>query len=100
MRKRHNFNMLYPVSNVLIILSLIIFLTSCSNNNERKQTKFIYKYPADILLISCNKPKLSGNTWRDIAILAKQRGLALDICANQIDEIIKWRKNIDIKSSN
>ncbi|WP_422645817.1 Rz1-like lysis system protein LysC [Yersinia alsatica] len=72
-----------------------MFLTACSNNHERQQTKFIYNYPADILLISCSKPKLVGNTWRDVAILAKQRGLALDICANQIDEIIKWRKNIN-----
>ncbi|WP_425471839.1 Rz1-like lysis system protein LysC [Yersinia hibernica] len=74
-----------------------MFLTSCSNDYERKAPRFIYKYPADILLMPCEKPKLVGNTWRDVAILAKQQRLALDICANQIDEIIKWRKNINIK---
>jgi len=42
---------------------------------------------AGALLQKCDKPELKGNTWRDVAELAVERGQAIDECNLRIDKI-------------
>ena len=47
---------------------------------------------AGALLQKCDKPELKGETWRDIAELAAERGQAIDECNLMIEKVRELNK--------
>jgi len=47
---------------------------------------------AGALLQKCDRPELNGDTWRDVAELAAERGQAIDECNLMIEKIRELNK--------
>lgn len=72
-------------------MALLIALSGCTN---KVITKTEYLYPPQAYLVACGRTGFNGSTYGDtIEYLIKVMG-ERDLCANQIESIIKWKEEV------
>ena len=60
--------------NALMLLCLVLFLTACASSPlPVVVTKIEKQYPPLVLMQSYDSPALSGETWRDVAVMAAKQ---------------------------
>ena len=64
---------------MLLVALILLFLTACSKN-------YVVKIDPR-LTVPCYKPEITGDTYRDVVVLAIQRGDSIDECNARLEVI-------------
>ncbi|WP_438672017.1 Rz1-like lysis system protein LysC [Serratia marcescens] len=81
--------------NVGIVLCLPLLLSSCSRTLPTPQQ--VVLLPPESVFNPCEQPSLQGDTWGDAVSYTLALQAALNVCANKIVVLKKWRVGLKIE---
>ncbi|WP_425280991.1 Rz1-like lysis system protein LysC [Mixta intestinalis] len=78
---------------ILVLLSLcqILLLSSCA---QRPLSAPLLRLPPETLFQPCEQPLFTGKSWGDAVSYSLQLQHSLKICAERIDRLIEWRRQV------
>ncbi|WP_218833560.1 Rz1-like lysis system protein LysC [Serratia fonticola] len=75
-------------------ICLALLLSSCSQPAPPPVPQSLLLLPPESVFTPCEQPALNGTTWGDAVSYTLALQTALQICAGQVDTLIRWRSGV------